>query len=115
MHERAKPMKRALLSLVMLTACAPSTSAAPSPSGPRAPDLTVTGHPRLWVRAADLPRLRAWATRGNPVWQALDGVADGARADMDQHKVPVGEACMDENGVQPCESYAELFAFMSLV
>jgi hypothetical protein len=31
----------------------------------------VTGHPRLWITTNDLPRLRAWATPTNPVYQAL--------------------------------------------
>lgn len=103
-------MNRLLLSLALVTACRPSTSAA-------APTIEthLGGHPRLWIRAADVPRLRGWASRGNAVWQALAGVAEAARGDMDQNKVATGNNCMDANGVQPCESYAELFAFMSLV
>lgn len=29
----------------------------------------VSGHPRLWLTAADLPRLQSWATASNPVYQ----------------------------------------------
>jgi hypothetical protein len=108
-------MKRALAILLVLTACRPSASA-PSPQFSRTPDVrTAAGHPRLWVRASDLPRLRSWATRSNPMWTALAAVGDEARADMDHKKVPHGDNCMDESGSQPCESYAELFAFLSLV
>lgn len=31
--------------------------------------LSVPGHPRLWLTGADLPRLRAWASPGNPIWE----------------------------------------------
>lgn len=29
----------------------------------------VTGHPRLWITTADLPRLRSWAVASNPIYQ----------------------------------------------
>src|SRR5205807_3564885 len=29
----------------------------------------VSGHPRLWLTASQLPRLRSWATATNPIWQ----------------------------------------------
>jgi hypothetical protein len=99
---------------VLLGACRPSGAGA-GPSSTRLPDSSVTGHPRLWVRAADLPRLRSWATGANPMWHALEGAAGEARGDMDAHKVPAGKDCLNDSGTQGCEEYAELFAFMSLV
>ena len=86
----------------------------PAPAG-AAP---VTGHPRLWITAEDLPRLRAWASPSNPVW--ADGIAPlaaAAKAEIDAGLVPGPD---DENGAvgwveYPAESYAELCAFMSLV
>lgn len=104
-------MRRWIVALSLLIACHPS-GAVPAT---RLPDPGVSGHPRLWVRAADLPRLRAWAAGGNPMWVALKGAAEEARGEMDAHKVPAGKDCMNESGTQGCEEYAELFAFMSLV
>ncbi|MCA1665021.1 MAG: hypothetical protein LC659_12255, partial [Myxococcales bacterium] len=75
----------------------------------------MTGHPRLWVRAGDLPRLRAWTIGKNPMWDALRGAAEEARSEMDAGKVPAGKDCMNDSGTQGCEEYAELFAFMSLL
>jgi hypothetical protein len=80
------------------------------------PPVMVSGHPRLWLREADLPRLRAWANDRNPIYQAgLAAAAAQARRDMDAGHVP-GE---DNGGYAyspyPTEMYAELFAFLSLV
>ncbi len=76
----------------------------------------VTDHPRLWLQTSDLDRLRSWAVASNPVYQdGLLQVALAARNDMDNGLVPD----LDEGGntwdQYPCEMYAELFAFMSLV
>ena len=38
-------------------------------SQPVAIPYPVTTHPRLWITVNDLPRLRSWATAGNPVYQ----------------------------------------------
>ncbi|MDQ3692535.1 MAG: hypothetical protein M3464_02760 [Chloroflexota bacterium] len=49
----------------------------------------VTGHPRLWLTAEDLPRLQARASATNPLWQ--DGLrlrADMAASIMDDGLVP---------------------------
>ena len=108
-------MKNWVVAIVLTTvvgACRPSGA---GPSSTRLPDTSVSGHPRLWVRAGELPRLRAWATSGNPMWQALRGVAEEARDEMDAKKVPEGKNCMNDSGTQGCEEYAELFAFMSLL
>jgi len=59
-----------IVALVVLGACRPS-GAGHSSSSVRLPDTSVSGHPRLWVRAADLPQLRAWATSSNPMWESL--------------------------------------------
>ena len=74
----------------------------------------VQGHPRLWLRAEDLPRLRSWAVAGNPVWErGLKVVAAQAVADMDAGRVPAAGMCAPESRF--CEQYALLFAFLSLV
>jgi len=75
---------------LLLTACGggqPTRAAVEAPEAADAPAVTVpprtpaaaTGlqaadaHPRLWLTAADLPRLRAWASEGNPLYR--DGLA----------------------------------------
>jgi len=79
--------------------------------------VPVTAHPRLFLTAADLPRLRSWAVASNPIWASgLGAIATTSRADMDAGKIPG-----DETGSAysyppyPAESYAMLFAFLSLV
>ncbi|HYN43079.1 MAG TPA: hypothetical protein VE129_14985, partial [Thermoanaerobaculia bacterium] len=92
---------------LLLTLLAPAAGAQP-----------LASHPRLWVTAADLPRLRSWATDANPVYRdGLARLAATARAEMDAGAVPGPDA---ENGgyaysEEPAETYAELFAFLSLV
>jgi hypothetical protein len=76
-----------------------------------------TDHPRLWVRAADLPRLRAWAVASNPVYKSgLEALALEAKKAMDGAG-PAGGGASGDCNVKGnfCETYAELFAFMSLV
>jgi hypothetical protein len=85
----------------------------PQPNGAVTP---VTGHPRLWLRADDLPRLRAWAVETNPVYQdGLARVVEAAKADMDQGNVPGKDPGTVTYVDYPSEMYAELFAFMALV
>src|SRR5436189_134902 len=49
----------------------------------------AAGHPRLLVRASDLPRLRSWASSGNPVYASgLRTLALAARARMDAGTTP---------------------------
>jgi len=78
------------------------------------PPPVVTGHPRLWLTAAELPRLRTWAVPSNPLYAAGLGraIAD-ARADYDAGKVPSDGECVMA-GIY-CEQYALLFAFESLL
>lgn len=105
-----------LLVLVLLVASLPAglprataQTAAPAAS-------PVTDHPRLLLTAADLPGLRGWATAANPLWR--DGLApraERAKADMDAGKVPGADTGSHYYEDYPTESYAELFAFMSLV
>ena len=101
-----------IIALILFGACTPSGA---GPASTRLVDTSVSGHPRLWVRAADLPRLRSWASGKNPLWDALRGAAEEARGEMDAHKVPAGKDCMNDSGTEGCEEYAEIFAFMSLV
>jgi hypothetical protein len=39
------------------------------PAGPASIPQPVTGHPRLWITSADLPRLQSWATASNPIYK----------------------------------------------
>ena len=119
---------------VLLTACgggqptraaveAPEAAGAPATVNvpPRTP-AAATGlqaaadHPRLWLTAADLPRLRAWATESNPLYRdGLALLAQRAVQEMDERRVP-DEDCGDVGYEEyPTESYAELFAFLSLI
>ena len=50
----------------------------------------VTTHPRLWITTNDLPRLRAWATPTNPVYQALLPVLAGTMNNYDTKYFPGG-------------------------
>src|SRR5688572_19948816 len=46
-------------------------------AGPeKAPAPLRKGHPRLWIRRDDLPRLRKWAHKDNPVWQRIEELTD---------------------------------------
>lgn len=87
-----------------------------TPTRARPAAAPAGGHPRLWLTAGDLPRLRGWATAANPLWR--DGLAPRvaqATADMDAGKVPGADTGSHYYEDYPTESYAELFAFLSLV
>jgi hypothetical protein len=86
----------------------PAFEAPPAP-----PTSPSTGHPRLWVREADLPRLRARAVPSNPIFRELEAVALEAAIAMDKGKIPSEKDC-SFNRIY-CEAHAELFAFMSLI
>jgi hypothetical protein len=105
-----------LVSSQLLSASPPSAPAdflAVHLAAPRAP---VTGHPRLWLRAEDLPRLRAWAVNTNPIYRdGLVVLAAQAKADMDAGRVPGQDGGSTSYEQYPSEMYAELFAFMSLI
>ena len=83
-------------------------AARPSQLGP---PIEVREHPRLWVKKADLPGLRARAN-SNLFKRGLEPLARDLRNQMDAGEVPNDE-CM-QNSIA-CESFAEIFAFMSLV
>ncbi|MCK5796199.1 MAG: hypothetical protein KAI47_03395 [Deltaproteobacteria bacterium] len=76
----------------------------------------VKGHPRLWITAADLPRLRGWAVSSNPFWKdGLQVAAAAAKQQMDDGTVPGGDSGQSGATDHPTEMVAEMFAFMSLV
>jgi hypothetical protein len=93
-----------------------SASIGPTPTQVnRGPVTAATGHPRIWIREEDVPRLREWATDSNPMWsQALLPRTEEAKAAME-----AGNLAADDGSIDwveyPSESYAQLFAFMSLV
>ncbi|MEX2543058.1 MAG: hypothetical protein WD314_14725 [Trueperaceae bacterium] len=106
--------KRVLFALslsLFLVACAQEGA-----SGSDSDSAVDADHPRLWVTAADVPRLRAWATSNNPIYQqGLKPLAEEAKEAMDAELVP-GEDHGGNTWVEyPSEMYAELFAFMSLI
>ena len=73
-------------------------------------------HPRIWVRAADLPRLRSWAVPHNPVYsQGLRAAAVHGKSLMDSGTLPGADNGSAEWEEFPAEGWAQLFAFMSLV
>jgi hypothetical protein len=83
----------------------------------------VAGHPRLWIRAEDLTRLRSWASPQNPmVQQALLPALQDALSTYDTMFFPGGQPNPNwpdpgiSNWVQyDTEAYAEFFAFWSLI
>lgn len=81
----------------------------PAPPAPK-------DHPRLWLTAADLPRLRGWATASNPLYaNGLALLAARAKGEMDEERVPDQDCGNVGYEEYPTEMYAELFAFLSLV
>lgn len=83
----------------------------------------VTTHPRLWIRTEDLARLRSWATPANPMYaNASLPTLQSAVNIYNSEFYPGGSAnpnwpdSGDVTWVGRCtESYAEFFAFWSLV
>ncbi len=73
-------------------------------------------HPHLWIQSSDLPRLQAWAVPTNPLYQdGLLAMAQRATADMDAGIIPAQDTGSIAYEEYPTESYALLFAFMSLI
>ena len=103
-------MRICLLSVgVLLLTLAPSREAV-------AQVVPVTTHPRIWLRAEDLPRLRSWAVSSNAIYRdGLAARAAQAKQDMDDGRVPGPDPGNLNYREYPTEMYAELFAFMSLV
>jgi hypothetical protein len=119
-HAWTGRMASAIALTVAFAAAAPATQAAP-----------VTTHPRLWITADDLPKLRGWAVNTNPMFKnGLSVAAAIAKADVDAkwnwaagkpHCAELDNPnCWNDDGSsnfigEATEAYAEFFAFMSLV
>jgi hypothetical protein len=103
--------------LVIGAARQPAAGRSTTPSSPNQSALLQNNeHPRLWVRAEDLPRLRSWATDSNPLWsEGLRPLGEFARQEMDAGNLPGGDDGGNTWEQYPNEMYAELFAFLSLV
>lgn len=93
-----------------------------SSNGPTAtPTISPTpqpqdDHPRLWLTAAELPRLRSWAVDSNPLYaNGLALLAERAKQEMDEGRVPDQDCGNVGYEEYPTEMYAELFAFLALV
>ncbi len=97
----------------LLSSTEPATVMTPPPPGYHPTPLT--GHPRLWITPADLPRLRAWAVGSNPLYASLAQVGASAKDEMDSGKIARGDNGGYTSVDDPTESYAELFAFLSMV
>ncbi|MEO5952714.1 MAG: hypothetical protein ABIQ44_09640 [Chloroflexia bacterium] len=87
---------------------------------PTGQGASLAGHPRLLVRAEDLPRLRSWAVESNPFYKnGLLPVIEQAKADMDSGIILQQTDSADNGGTAyteyPNEMFAELFAFASLI
>ncbi len=110
----------------------PEPDAAPPPEADAAPPLEWGDHPRLVVSAADLPRLRAWAAPGNPMWTALQTLKQATdhrvitlgRWHTDAPNIVTGYVC--DKQTTYCDSgytltnditeeYALFYAFLSLL
>lgn len=109
-----QPVFRLLTALMGLALCLLASTAWSTP---------VTTHPRLWITQQDLPRLRAWATPGNPMWtQGLQKAISRAVGIYNSDFFPGGQpnpTWPDSGGVtwpgKVTEQYAVLFAFASLI
>jgi len=78
------------------------------------PAGSMKNHPRIFVRLSDLAKYKSWATHANPIWDDLLYLANIGKTRMDNGQIQdVGDGA--GNVPAPVESYAELFAFMSLV
>jgi hypothetical protein len=117
-----KELRLGILSVTLVTAAG---SAQAGQAWKVAPPATnpLSDHPRLWVRAADLPRLRSWATPSNPMYaKALSPKLAEYTRTFDQKFFPGGRAAdpfPDPGGptlvFTRTEDYAAFFAFMSLI
>lgn len=111
-----------LMILALLAACGGGKTAPTAPTAPAAQADPMPGeaaggaHPRLWLTPTDVERYQQWAAADNPLWQdGLRLLGERARAEMDEGRVP-DEDCGNVGYEEyPTESYAELFAFLSLI
>jgi hypothetical protein len=91
--------------------------------GPTQAASAATGHPRLWIREADVPRLQSWATASNPMYaNGLQPAVNAAIQTYNTQFFPNGveNPSWPDDGTPnwvpyATEQYAEIFAFMSLV
>ncbi|HEY7036699.1 MAG TPA: hypothetical protein VH482_35555 [Thermomicrobiales bacterium] len=109
--------RRAALSGLATTGAASALAGLTSPVAARVRTADpVAGHPRLWLTAGDLPRLRGRATETNPIWQdGLLVLAEQLKTNMDAGHVPGEDSGGYDWEQYPTENYAEFFAFLSLV
>ncbi len=97
------------------TAPAPVTSSGfinPPASDP--PGGVLAGHPRIFIRQQDLPRLQGWAVSSNPIWNDLLYLGTQRKAAMDSGALN-GDSGDGDAGFIPIETDAEFFAFMALL
>jgi len=73
-------------------------------------------HPRLWITPSSLTQYRSWARPDNPFYsESLLPLAESARTLMDEGALESGDLGMVSYEDYPGETYANLFAFMSLI
>ena len=91
--------------------------AAPVPDLGPPPPAATSAHPRLWLRAEDLPRLSAWARAPGGVYaRVVQPLLAKTKGMMDKNEELFGKpTCADSSGSDACEAYAMLFGFASLV
>ena len=100
-------------------AITPATVVTPAAQSVPMQSAGTSVHPRLWFRSEDLPALKAGMRENNPLWRdsLARVIADGV-SQLESGKLPNPAkpgACVDENEVVPCEAWAEIFAFRSLL
>ncbi|MEA2593585.1 MAG: hypothetical protein QOF01_54, partial [Thermomicrobiales bacterium] len=109
-RHRRRRRAHALAVALFLVGLLPLTA----PTAARQDAVPVAGHPRLWITADDLPRLRSWATDANPFWRdGLAVLAETAKAEMDAGALPDDDP--GDYVAGNSEAFAELFAFLSLI
>jgi hypothetical protein len=138
-------MKRRSLAALVLGAASVLLSGAIGPgcAGDETTDCgnsicPTTGHPRLWLKSADLPRLQGWAKKDNPIWEegmvpmlAEAEVRYSSEGAVDVNNRPIDAFFPPSLGGQPnptwaddgtsgvgfsrVETIAQLFAFRSLM
>lgn len=76
----------------------------------------VAVHPRLWLRAEDLPTLRSWAVSTNPMYQnGLLQLANTALARIEAGQLATLDIGTSTDTPHASEAYAALMGFMSLI
>lgn len=110
-------MRRAAPALLAFVISGTALSTRPAAAQP------ATTHPRIWITADDLPRLRSWAVPSNPLYaQGIKPALDAAVVTYQTVFFPGGQPANpfpdagSSNWEQyPVEAYAEFFAFHSLI